>query len=331
MRLGYNTNGWAHHDPFVALELIAELGYRSVAITLDYGPLNPLAPEWPVQLQRLRATLQRLQLSSVIETGARYLLDPRRKHQPTLVSNQAAGRERRLDFLRRSLEAAAELQSDCVSLWSGSADEPADDQTLLDRLAGSLEPLLRDAERLGVAIGFEPEPGMFIDSMQRYQRLLKWIDSPQLKLTLDLGHLYCQGEVPIADYIARWSDRIVNVHVEDMRAGVHEHLMFGEGEMEFPPIIAALARTGYQGGVHVELSRHSHEAPAAAAKAYAGPIRPMNFERPLFVDSSWAAAAVGWVAGSIGRTCFAAEHGGSRSLRRLPWPVTSDISLPAWS
>ena len=68
--------------------------------------------------------------------------------------------------------------------------------------------------------------------------------------------------------VARWSSRLVNVHIEDMRAGVHEHLMFGEGEMEFPPIIAALTQNEYTGGVHVELSRHSHEAPAAAARAF---------------------------------------------------------------
>jgi len=273
MRLGYNTNGWAHHDPFTAIELLAEIGYRSIAITLDHGPLNPFAPEWRSNLRRLRQLLDRLKLTSVVETGARFLLDPYRKHQPTLLSADAAARAIRIDFLRRSIEAAHELGSDCVSLWSGTAvagsADAADDQTLLDRLGASLAELLPTAERLGVSIGFEPEPGMFIDSMSRFQRLLEWVDSPQLKVTLDLGHLYCQGEVPIADYIARWSSRLVNVHVEDMRAGVHEHLMFGEGEMEFPPIISALGRTHYQEGVHVELSRHSHEAPTAAAKAFA--------------------------------------------------------------
>ena len=60
MRLGYNTNGWAHHDPFAAIELIAELGYQSVAITLDHGPLNPYAADWPANLARLRETLRRL-------------------------------------------------------------------------------------------------------------------------------------------------------------------------------------------------------------------------------------------------------------------------------
>ncbi|MEM9659440.1 MAG: sugar phosphate isomerase/epimerase, partial [Planctomycetota bacterium] len=48
-----------------------------------------------------------------------------------------------------------------------------------------------------------------------------------------------------------------------------EHLQFGDGEIDFPPIVAALAEVGYDGGVHVELSRHSRDGPAAAQRAYA--------------------------------------------------------------
>ena len=36
--------------------------------------------------------------------------------------------------------------------------------------------------------------------------------------------------------------------------------MFGEGTIDFPPIMQALRDSGYRGGVHVELSRHSHMA-----------------------------------------------------------------------
>ena len=43
--------------------------------------------------------------------------------------------------------------------------------------------------------------------------------------------------------------------------------MFGEGEIDFPPVFQALDDVGYEGGVYVELSRHSHEAPAAARRA----------------------------------------------------------------
>src|SRR5262245_26223467 len=100
MHIGYNTNGLAHHDPFDALELLAEIGYRSVALTLDHGPLNPFAADWPANQQRLKETLKRLKLRSVIETGARFLLDSRHKHEPTLVSADNAARQRRIDFLK---------------------------------------------------------------------------------------------------------------------------------------------------------------------------------------------------------------------------------------
>jgi len=109
---------------------------------------------------------------------------------------------------------------------------------------------------------------MFIDSMQRYGQLLDQIDAENFRLTLDVGHLHCQGEVPIAAAIDRWRERLVNVHLEDMRTGAHEHLMFGEGQIDFPPVLEALAAAGYRGGVHVELSRHSHEAPEAARRAF---------------------------------------------------------------
>ncbi len=127
--------------------------------------------------------------------------------------------------------------------------------------------MVEHAERRGVAIGFEPEPGMFIDTMHRYQQLVEQIDATCFHLTLDIGHLHCQGETPIADQIRRCGSRIVNVHIEDMKAGVHEHLMFGDGEIDFPPVIDALREIGYAGGVHVELSRNSHLAPEAARRA----------------------------------------------------------------
>lgn len=274
MLLGYNTNGFAHHDPFAALEILAEIGYRSVALTLDHGPLNPYAAVWPEHLARLKGELKRLGLRNTIETGARYLLDSRHKHEPTLVSPEESQRQMRIDFLNRAVEAAAFLESDCVSLWSGVRRDEAADETVLERLAESLRVVLRHATNCGVTLGFEPEPGMFIDTLKSFHRLLQWIDAPHLELTLDVGHLWCQGELPIADYIARWGSRIVNVHIEDMRAGVHEHLMFGEGEMRFAPIIEALAKVGYRGPLHVELSRHSHMAPEAARRAY-------DFLRPL--------------------------------------------------
>jgi L-ribulose-5-phosphate 3-epimerase len=268
MHLGYNTNGLAHHSLPAAIELLADLGYRSVAITLDHCALNPYGENLKRELRETAALLEKLNLCSVIETGARYLVDPRTKHEPTLVTADEDGRLRRIDFLRRAIDIAAELRSDCVSLWSGVVRHSAGRDQARSHLASGLCRILDYAEQREVAIGFEPEPGMLIDTMASFDELLQQVDSPRLGLTLDVGHLHCLGETPIAGVIRRWGDRLVNVHIEDMRAGVHEHLMFGEGEMDFPPIIAALVEVRYDGGLHVELSRHSHDGPRAAAKAY---------------------------------------------------------------
>ncbi len=287
LRLAYNTNGLAHHDLLAAIDLLAEIGYSGVAITLDHGSLNPYDGRAAEQLDQVQAALARQRMRTVVETGGRFLLDPRVKHEPTLVTADPAGRARRVDFLCRAIDTAAALGSDCVSLWSGVVRDRAPAREAMDRLADSLPPVLEHAEHREIDLAFEPEPGMLVDRMQRYGDLLgeleaRGVDTARLRLTIDVGHLHCQGEVPIAEVLRQWAARLANVHIEDMRAGVHEHLMFGNGEIDFPPVIAALAQMGYAGLVGVELSRHSHEGPDAAQRAHA-------FLRPL-VDATTSGA-----------------------------------------
>src|SRR5207237_1280442 len=145
--------------------------------------------------------LGHLGLRSVVETGARFLLDLRHKHQPTLVSGSAGGRERRLDFLLLAVEVAYELGSDAVSFWSGAPDDAAPDEELMRRLAGGCRRLCDRAAARGVRLAFEPEPGMFIDTMTRFEELRRRVDHPSFGLTIDVGHLHCLGEVPIADQL----------------------------------------------------------------------------------------------------------------------------------
>ena len=269
MLLGYNTNGFAHHRLEDALTILAGLGYRSVAITLDHHALNPYDPQLPAQVAAIRGLLDRLGLRSVIETGARFLLDPWHKHQPTLVSPRPEQRERRLEFLRHAVDIAYELGSDAVSFWSGSPSDDAPFDTLMSRLVEGCRRLADYAADRQVRLAFEPEPGMVIDTMTRFAELREQVDHPAFGLTIDIGHLHCQGEVPIADHLQHWRDLLWNVHIEDMRRGIHDHLMFGEGEIDFGSVLRTLAEIGYRGGVHVELSRHSHDAVATARRALA--------------------------------------------------------------
>jgi sugar phosphate isomerase/epimerase len=268
MRLGYNTNGLAFHRWSDALRLLADTGYESVAITLDHDCLDPFAEGIAGEVSRMRTLLERLKFASVIETGARFLLDPRVKHEPTLMSSLPEERARRIDFHKRSIDIAADLGAEAVSFWSGILRESISSSAAMDRLAGGCEEVIRHADERNVRLAFEPEPGMFIETFAHYRQLLEKVDAPHFGLTIDIGHVQCVEEGSIAGHLREWSNRLFNVHIEDMRRGVHEHLRFGEGEIDFPPVFAALREIGYAGGLHVELSRHSHMAPEVVRESY---------------------------------------------------------------
>jgi sugar phosphate isomerase/epimerase len=267
MLWGYNTNGFAHHRLEDALTILAELGYASVAITLDHHALNPYDPDLPQELSRVRALLHQRGLRSVIETGARFLLDPWRKHQPTLLSAAEHERERRLDFLRRAVDIAEQLGADAVSFWSGMPQHDALPEAHMSRLVQGCQRLCDHAAKRQLRLAFEPEPGMFIDTMPRFAELHERVAHPLFGLTLDIGHLHCQGETPIAGHVRQWRDMLWNVHIEDMRRGVHDHLKCGDGEIDFGPVLQSLHEIRYSGGVHVELSRHGHDAVETARQA----------------------------------------------------------------
>lgn len=276
MRLGYSTNSIGDIAPLDALPILRDLGYASLAITPDRHLLDPFSSGFAAEIANWRSALTAHGMACVIETGARHLLDPLLKHEPTLVSPHRADRDRRTDFLVRAIDLAAELGAPVVSLWSGSARDAADEETLWQRLTSSLGPAIERAAVRGIVLGFEPEPGMFIDTLARQTLLHERLGRPDhLRLTVDLGHLECMGERPLPAVLAARSAEIVNVHVDDMLACRHEHLPMGTGDVDFPPLLAALSAADYSGGLHIELPRQSHRW-LETARASAGFLREVG-------------------------------------------------------
>src|SRR5262245_62041407 len=139
MRIGYNTNGFASHRLTDTLSVLCGIGYTCVALTLDHHALDPFRADHDAEAAAVRRRLEDLKLVPVIETGARFLLDPWRKHRPTLLEDDAAERRRREDFLERAIDLAAALGAPAVSLWSGVGPQTATRDVLDDRLVDALE------------------------------------------------------------------------------------------------------------------------------------------------------------------------------------------------
>jgi L-ribulose-5-phosphate 3-epimerase len=272
-RLAYNTNGLAHHRVVDALRLIAGLGYEGLSITPDVGQLDPfhLRAE---DVREVRRVAEDLGLALSIETGARYVLDPARKHWPNLLSPSAADRERRLEFLRRCIDLAAALDARVVALWAGAAENGARGDAAggraceaeWDRLCAGVEALLGHARGSGIRLAFEPEPGMFVERPTGYAELKRRLGGrgAELGLCLDVGHCLCTRDLPVSRVITAHARELLQVHLDDIRAGRHEHLMLGEGELDLGDVFDALLQTNYTGLAAVELSRDSHRGAEAA-------------------------------------------------------------------
>jgi L-ribulose-5-phosphate 3-epimerase len=263
MRPGFSTNSIGDVQRVDAVAILADLGYRSLALTPDHGLFSGVATGslagLSAEIDRWRSLLTRAGMACVVESGARHLLDPLHKHEPTLVSPDPSARKRRVDFLVAAVDLAAELGASCLSLWSGVGRDAAAEATILDRLCTGLGPVIERATKRGVRLGFEPEPGMVIDTVSRWAMLRDRLGAPEcFGLTVDLGHLECLGEWPLAASLEPFAANIVNVHVDDMLACRHDHLPLGTGDVDFAALLPLLAATGYEGGLHVELPRQSH-------------------------------------------------------------------------
>lgn len=277
MQLGYSTNSIGDIDPLDAVPMLRDMGYASLAITLDHHTIDPFSAECMGRVDRWRRSLDSAGMACVVETGARHLLDASVKHEPTLVSSDPAARARRIEFTRRAIDVASALGAGCVSLWSGVGRDQSPEATLWNRLAEGMGSILEHASRAGVIVAFEPEPGMVIDTMARAARLFDRLGRPEgLRLTVDVGHMECLGEWPYAEHLRPWRGLVANVHVDDMLACRHEHLPLGHGDVDFVAAMAALAATGYRGPLHVELPRQSHRwlETARGSAAFLHPMIP---------------------------------------------------------
>lgn len=280
--VGYNTNGLAHHRLDDAFALLADLGYRAVAITPDVGQLDPYRLR-PGEVEGLRRRADDLGLVLALETGSRFLIDPRVKHGPSLLAEDADEREPRRDFLRRCIDLATELGAEVVSTWAGAAPggesgdaragttAPERLEQLWTRLADEILPLADYAAARGRRLGFEPEPGMFVERPAGYAELRRRVAdrAPALGLTLDVGHLLCTGDLPVEAAVREAAPELIHVHLADIAGGVHRHLPFGSGDLDLSETLSALSSVGYGGVAAVELSRDSHRGVTAAGEALA--------------------------------------------------------------
>ncbi len=120
----------------------------------------------------------------------------------------------------------------------------------------------------GVASCFHPHVGTVIETAAELEMLLAQVESDALYLGLDTGHIAWAGDDPV-EVCHRYLPRVKTLHLKDVNRDVRHRGVdanwsygqftevgvfaeLGEGMVDFPVILTALADSGFDGWLIVE-------------------------------------------------------------------------------
>lgn len=272
MKLSFSTNAFTGYTAAEAVRKIAGIGYAGVELLADVPHLfmddldlkmiedvGRAVEETGIEVSNINANTVRGYY------GYGPFWDP--LLEPSLSSSDEPARAWRIEYTKRCVDLARELDCRNVSVTSGHIYPGSTPEEATARLKESLSEIAGYAEENGVRIGVEYEPGLLIEYSSELRALIDTIPSACIGANLDLGHSHCVGEDPEAVF-ERLCDRVFHVHLEDIKGRVHYHLIPGLGDMDFAKLFGLHRKYNYDGFITVELYTYSEEPEDAARKAY---------------------------------------------------------------
>ncbi|MFZ1986816.1 MAG: sugar phosphate isomerase/epimerase family protein [Desulfatitalea sp.] len=180
-------------------------------------------------------------------------------HLPTFVSTADLTdslREASLQETIQSMRVAAELRPLKVvlhpSIIHGLGAMLRDLSNRYARTA--LDRLLKAAADLNLSICVENMMPTSLSLVRPEQFDEVFQSFPQARLVLDTGHAHINaGMQRILAFIDRFPDRIGHVHASDNFGRHDDHLPIGAGTIDFPEVVKALQRIGYDETITLEV------------------------------------------------------------------------------
>lgn len=269
MLLGYNTWSMPTVDIDTAVAHLARLGFDSMELTI--------CPGWPTDAALLDHA-ERRRIKSLIRNSG-LTLTGCTGNTPILVDAAAWAVNRRA--LESYLDFVAEIQNPDERLYISTTSgmpERADPATVWEEcrhtLAERFGQLASHAAARGVTVHLEPHVSAAACRAEHALWLLDQVGSEAFRISVDISHFEVQG-IDYHEVVTALAPVAGAVEVKDER-GVYPNFDFlipGEGEMDYPGFLRALADAGYDGSVSVEVSKFRQVKPgydplAAAETSY---------------------------------------------------------------
>jgi sugar phosphate isomerase/epimerase len=221
IKLSYSTFGLTNLDFLTAIDEVEKAGYPGIEISFHRDQFNP----FDLSDDDLAAVKKRLdsgRVKAACVATASHFFTPQRPHEPSLMTPDLAGRKRRIELVKRGIHVARKLGVNLVTFGSGFIrDEHISNpsvnprELLIDSIQQCIAEIRPDED---ITLLIEPEPGMFIETMEQGLSLMHEIDSPRFRLHIDLLHSYC-SEQNYVEALAQAAPHIRYLHVSDAQQG----------------------------------------------------------------------------------------------------------------
>lgn len=179
----------------------------------------------------------------------------------SLTSDDASVRHKGKEILRRMLEIAALLGTDCILVVPGAVDvffNPGIPAVAYDvvyeRALHAIGEALPVAEKHGVCMALENVWNKFLLSPLEMRAFIDSFQSPLVAAYFDVGNTLLTGYPE--SWIRILGQRIRRVHVKDFRrqvGNVHGFVNLLEGDVNWPEVMDALRATGYDNVITAEI------------------------------------------------------------------------------
>lgn len=259
MKIGYVTSGFTNHNINDVIRILNKLGYNGMELVLDKQHYHPY---YSSSIEDIKKIIKENGMEVVVGTGGRFALTEI-KHEPTFVNPDENGRRDRIEFTKKAIDTCVKLEGSVVTGHSGKLQDNISPVKAQQWLIEGLSEVYEYANDLGITFALEPEPGMFIQSLNDWFAVNKQIN---VGFCLDIGHVFCTEDEPIA-VVKNCAKLADNIHLEDIKDKVHKHLMLGEGDINFGKILPLISNVDCM--VNVELHDHSNVAETTAKESIA--------------------------------------------------------------
>jgi sugar phosphate isomerase/epimerase len=252
VNLSFSSNAFRSHSLRETIGILSGLGYRALEIMADIPHAYP--PQLATsELDLLRDALRRHHMQ-VANINAFTLQAQGDTWNPSWIDPDPARRQQRLEHTRRCIDLAVQLGAPHISTEPGGPLPPGMDvQAALELFRSGLLAVEAQARAARVRVLIEPEPGLLIETGEQFASFMADLDPQVFGLNFDIGHFFCCGADP-AEAIVTLRPWIHHFHLEDIAASrVHQHLVPGEGAIDFRRVFAAMKAIDYRGHVTVEL------------------------------------------------------------------------------